>query len=164
MTSVVVTFAQESKGSPPIIQPSTNTDALVPEKYKGDKFVQLLLSAYEFQKNRADQGDKDKVELKSQVSEMRTSRDEWKNLFLDERKAAVKLQFSLDESRNETVAVAKQRDSALSQVDTERLLSKEKDRRISNLKRSRLQWAGISFVFGNVTGYVARGQIQNRQF
>src|SRR5262249_25596957 len=76
--------AQGSSGSLPMTQPTppiSTTAIPVPEKYKDDKFIQLVLSAYENEKNKRVAAEQRIQDLTSLQAEIIKSREEWKGLY-----------------------------------------------------------------------------------
>lgn len=128
----------------------------VPPNYKDDKFVQLILSAYEFQKSRADKAENDIKDYKTvERVELIKSRDEWKSLYTESTRSIKDLQSANVDFRVSIAELKTANQAYKDQKILDNQFIADKDRQISKLKRDRFKWAGISFVFGIGTGYLA---------
>lgn len=132
------------------------TNIVVPDKYKNDKFIQLLLSDNANLKKEITQVTKERDDKDSQLKEVSLSRNTWQSLFMDERKSSDDLRVSYsklqDSYASQTISLSSAQNQRL--MDKNLLDNQAKD--IKHLKRSRVVYAGITFIFGLGTGYAVK--------
>lgn len=87
-----------------------------------------------------------------QIAELQTDRNQWKNLFLDERKATTELRVSLAESRTESANLRVANAGYLRQRDLDKEFIADQQTEIKQLRRSRWKYAAAGFVAGFATG------------
>lgn len=124
----------------------------IPKELQNNKFVQLLLITVEYQTERANNANAQLQTANGQIAELQTDRNQWKNLFLDERRATTELQVSLAESRNESAQLRIANQVAANQRELDKNFISTQESEIRRLKRSRWKYAAAGFAAGFATG------------
>jgi hypothetical protein len=127
----------------------------VPDKFKDDKFLQLVLSKLDYEKKRADKAEEREKQLVEQRKELVDERNEWKSLYLSERDRSTKLEFANVElaKANSEFKIANETMKNQINLDKQYITSLESENR--KLKLQRYVFFGVGLVFGGTGGYVA---------